>query len=317
MSDPITHSPLIGRFYRMSSPWSDTDLIGTLQAKDLCFEEERGVGRKVYNSFCTSFAPHTGDLISESAPLGYDAGEPLCRAWIRQETRTVKRAEVKVRVAERGLAQWGLGYDELPRHSRKELEEQVSDELMAEAKPSVRVLPVVLSDEWAWIGSKDLSFATLLYPVTGVVHQDALVWDRGDVLQWNALSSAALAAYFEAEDDKLDADCRLLEVSVRGKGFSFKLSDVSHKEALRQAYQERGGEVQRLSFAVQHDGDDVWVVVDAHGVVQATPLISKGGLFSERLARRFSDARTCGMRIGEVLSDAFRKHTGTGIGSLE
>ena len=309
--DGLFARSLVGRFYRLKQPIErNTSLLKI--ADPHAWEKGREVGRSFYRGLCDGDPPYEGDLGASDIELAYDdGGSGIWRLWIREEERSVSRKQIESRATV--LARADDPDTPLKKRQRSNqvfLKSQARADLLQEATPKLRVVPVLLTQEWAWIGRRasvdDLAYGLLLGRLVGSVQPDPIVWAPDGDLGWSAASMAVLFAFLESESTNLAPDVMLCKLDARGHSLSCKATDdiETVREVLREFTQNTGSVLIRaLSFEVYQGGDSILVEVDRHGVFRVIPSRSRGGLPAERIKRRFDDALCAARRVGEVMKE--------------
>lgn len=306
--DPVFSGALAGRFYRLGTPLSpDKSLVEA--ALPQAWEEGLPVV-PFLRRFCQGTMPNEGDLGDDSVDLAYhDGGTGFWRLWLREETRKAPKVAIQHRAAKLALE---LDPDtplpKMQRSGRVQVMDQAKRELLKEAIPQIRVLPVVVGTEWVWVGRRacvtDRTYIHLLRQVVGDLEPDPLLWSEDG--GWSTCSYATLLAFTKVKAGELAPDVHLCEVDVKGRSVQLKASDSADEvravlKQLTSAVSETS--VRRMSFDVMKDGVRIVVDVDGHGVYRVVPMRSPGGLSHERIARRFGDARYAAARIRTVMEE--------------
>lgn len=322
-SDLGTSCALVGRFYRLDKPIGP-DCNFVEGAGRFAWTEEGGRGRKDYVAFCSGCPPHDGDLENDPTDLSYsDHGTGVVRMWIREEERSVGRVVRKMKAE--ALARELPGHPELGRLSpkvRKSLLDRAEQDLLDNAIPKVRVVPVVLWQDRCWIGNRSvvIQHRSLMYGLVGGMRPDPVAWCSGEAPGWSELSTATVLSFCSRPfGSKIEPDVDLQEIDIGGHAIRCKTTEtggnglgivggVDLRSFVEKILREsEGAKVRRLSFEVVQRGEGTFVSVDDVGVCRVQPPPSKGGLPSDRISRRLDDAYAAGLRIGEVMRDLASK----------
>jgi hypothetical protein len=309
----LTEGVISGRFYRHEAPLeSETNFLHRVQ--EYTFPEHCEV-QKLLRGYCNGDPPFGSNLEETQIEGSYaDDGHGIWRMWIREDTRNVSRNQVLRKSAERCLIEYNRPLSQVPHKDRKEIEAQVKKDLLLLAIPSVRILPVVASRGWTWVGCRavDNAIRAILFPVVGRVDFEPVAWSFDSETGWSSLSLAGVQSYAETGNPDLDGDVHLvsvglesLEISCRMHGASQHLSEILQKMvdpsvAVR---------VLSLTFEVEMDGEKTVVSLDKDGVYRGLSPSSSGGLSHEVLIRRFQAVRQSAERVGEVLSEILHRRT--------
>jgi len=304
LNDLVT-GPLGGRFYRLDKAVEPSTSV-LERARDLVFHSPTPRVRFV-RGFCSGKAPNDGDLDGDDSDLSYDdGGTGMIALWVREEERKVSKRAVLEEAARRSLSERRLQLADLSRHDRKDLEASVRAEMLQTTVPGIRVVPVVVCEDWAWVGCKgyDEAYRAVIHGVFGAVSHDTLVM-RGDI-GFAQVSLAAMQSYLDSEDGHLDADVELIQVKLKGQSLQLKAERATRDVtlALRQLLEaDTSLEVRSLQFSVDMDGENTVIDMDENGVFRINSPRSSGGLIHEALRRRFGDGRRASARVGELLSN--------------
>jgi len=308
VADSIYKGPLNGRFYRLSSALKrGTSLVDGCSRHS--WVEGQGRGLRFYRSFCRGTLPHDGCLQEDPTDLAYADGDSgVWRLWFREETRKVGRSSVEEAAARMALDNdEGTPLSKMQRREKKQLLEQARRELLMHVIPSIRVVPVVVVDDWLWIGRKasvsDRSYVHMLRHVLGSLDVDPMLWSN-DGPGWTACSYATLQAFVRSAAGELAPDVALTKVDIRGRSLHVRATQSA--DDIRSVLQEVArstseASIKKLSFEVYIDGTPIVVESDKHGVFRADPLRSAGGLPDERIRRRFGDVRQAAVRLRELM----------------
>jgi hypothetical protein len=201
----------------------------------------------------------------------------------------------------------------LQKSDRLEFIEQARGQLLQVALPKIRIVPVVVMDDWLWIGRRacatDRGYVHMLRPLFGDLELSAVLWDEAES-GWSSCSYATLLAFLDAKGGELSSDVVLTEIEVRGRSMQLKAGDAADEvRAVLKQVTETASEaaVKRLTFEVYRDGVPIVVDADQQGLFRATPMKSVGGLPHERLRRRFSDVRYAASRVQAVMAELVAK----------
>lgn len=309
-TDVVFTGPLNGRFFKVApSPIAGTSFVES--AMKLAWESGTGKGLSFVRRFCTGVVPYDGDLGEDPTPLSYsDGGHGIWRLWFREESRTVGRNAVEERASSMALDRDSdTSLSNLPRSVRKELMDEARRELLKVVVPKIRIVPVMVSSEWAWIGrrtaAEDRSYVHVLRSVLGSLEFDPLVWDA-DETEWTACSYATLLAFVKAQGGELAPDVFLTDIEIKGGSVHLKISeseDEVRSMVERLCHTAADGSVKKLTFEVHKDGTPISIDIDAEGLYRGRPLRSAGGLPHDRISRRFADVRYAAGRAGQVMKD--------------
>jgi hypothetical protein len=303
----LVSGPLTGRFLRLEQRLEpENSLIE--KALEHAWRKPPVWGRN-HRGWCCSDLPHSGELREDEAELAYyDEGTGVWLMWLREEERTASRRAVETRAAQVAIDQFGFSLKDLGRDEQDEAKQIARDALLQRAVPKMRVLPFLVTPEWAWVGRRAFEPAYLhyLHPIIGRTSFQEVVWNP-DEHGWHALSLASLQAYLESGEGFLDADVELVEVRFKGNEVKCQTEGANDqiRKAMSQIFEASSAGVTMLVFQVHMHGERVTVSVDQGGAFRGFPPSSAGGLLSERLLRRFKDYRECAERVGEVMTACY------------
>jgi len=307
-TDAVFAGSLSGRFFRIAPrPAVGTSLVAG--AMEQAWRIDAGKGRAFVRRFCAGTVPHGGDLGEDPTPLSYnDGGTGIWRMWFREESRTAGRNAIEERASSMALDQDSdTSLVNLPRSVRKELLDSARRELLQSAVPKIRIVPLVMSGDWLWIGrraaSDDRSYVHVLRSLLGELELDPLVWDA-DETEWTACSYATLLAFVEAQGGELAPDVFLTDIEIKGSSMHLKISDGEgeiRSMVKRLCHTAVDGSVKKLTFEVHKDGVPIAIDLDAQGLFRGRPLRSAGGLPHDRISRRFADVRYAAARVGQIM----------------
>lgn len=308
MSDPY-RSPLTGRFLVPRVPLKPgTSLFEPARAQG--WNQTAGVGYRKYHGYCSGQTPHLELHSHEEADLAYDdEGEGVWRIWIREETRSPPK-----RLTEEVAAKMALERDSDMPLSRikggalREIMEEARISLLHKVGPTVRIVPIIVTPQWIWIARRnafsDHSLLGFLATLLGPLDPEPLLWPAKSP-SWATFTLAALLGFVRSEGGELTPDLRITEIETKGSPVVIKTTEnTEFARSLIEQMLDTNAQVdlKRLGLSVFIDGAWVNVSIDSQGAWRIVPRPTVGGLPSERLKRRFTDARTAAQRCGEVLS---------------
>lgn len=304
----ILLGPLVGRFYSLALPPGPGGVLVS-RCSAFAWEDGAGKGLPLVRRFCCGDVPHGGDLAEDTVPLSYnDDGHGIWRLWLREEERRAGRMHVEQRANEIAL-EWDpdTPYSFLRGSTKKRAQEEAKRDILETALPTLRIAPVVISDEWAWVGRRasatDLKLQVLLSKLFGEAEVDPVVFSED--MGWSTAGCAVLRALVD-KGSVFAPDVKLLDLDIQGKKISMRSSGAV--EMARTMLASVEGEisetsVKRLSFEVYNNGCSTVLDVDSHGLCRGFPARSVGGLPHERIGRRFKDVRTGAGRVKEVMGE--------------
>lgn len=316
MNTDITVGPISGRFYRHKNPPSPgCSLLDAIA--DSRWHEHKSTGKAFHLGWCRPDPPYDGEIECDPEKLLYaDDGHGIWRCVIRQDRRMASRAAVESMAAKLATDQdpdQPLGRRQS--HEKKEFYERAKTALLKMALPQIRIVHVVLTTQWIWVGARDcddVATKALLRQIAGGVMVDPVAWSPGlpeteaGAEGWNELSLATLLVLPHCDGNDLTTDVSLREVTIKGDSIRIK----SQQDALivREAISTLTKAVQdvnvdRLSFEVTLHGGQVSIDLDCHGLYRAEPAGIAGGFFHEGVQRRFDDALAAAKRAGDVMRE--------------
>lgn len=312
--DVVYQGALNGRFYSLAPvPQPGRSFVSS--ALSMAWTPGSGRGLTVSRTFCRGQLPFDGDLNEDSTSLAYDdSGSGVWRLWLREETRSVGRNAVEERAVQ-------LAHGEDPdtllyrmqKGDRVAYLEKARQELLQEALPQIRIVPLVVVSGRLWIGRRaaveDRTYVHQLRQVFGDLEPDPLLWNETES-DWVSCSGATLSAFVSSRSGELAGDVVLTEVDIRGRSIQVKAADNADEvRALMKAVTQTVSEtvVRRMCFEVYRDGSPICVHCDAHGLYRGMPVRSVGGLPHERIRRRFDDVLYAAGRIRSVMTDLVQK----------
>lgn len=316
--DSVFKGPLTGRFFRLSSCVSPGSSL-VKDAMENAWSEGSGQGTPFSRRFCRGTVPHDGRLIDDDIDLSYcDDGTGVWRLWIREESRTAGRNTVELLASKMALQ---LDPDtplhKMLRSRRSEIVSEARFQILCDAVPNVRIVPVVVVGDLVWIGRKsastDKGYPLFLRHVLGDMKPCSMVWDELD-LGWTQCSYAALLAFSSSNGGQIAPDILLTHIDIRGSSMQLKTADNNDEvQSIVSKITENVSEaaVKKLSFDVFVNGSAISLDIDEHGLSRCTPMRSMGGLSHERIRRRFSDVTVASSRLGELLSGLVSKVSDT------
>lgn len=269
-----------------------------------------GIGYSKYHGYCTGQTPHKEMGHGPDEDLAYDdMGEGVWRIWVREETRSPPR-----RLTEELAAKMAIELDQdtplerIKGRARKDILAQARSRLLHTVHPTVRILPIVITPQWVWIARRaaftDNALMGFLSTLVGRLEPDPVVWPVTSP-SWSTFSLAALLGFVKSEGGELTPDLRITEIETKGSPVVIKTTENSEfaRSLIGQMLDTNAQiDLKRLGLSVFIDGAWVDVSVDSSGAWRITPRPSAGGLPSERIKRRFTDALIAGRRCGEVLA---------------
>lgn len=313
--DAIFARSFAGRFFRMSSPLKrSTSLHGLVQEHG--WVESMGSGQPFARAFCVGEPPFNGSLDESTMDLAYDdGGTGVWRLWLREEERTAGRRQTEALAVQMALQDNpDSPLKKRHRSEQKQLLERAKIDILKTASPKMRIIPVISSSDWVWIGSRssatDLELSAFLSHVLGRIQSDPLIWTPGNGLGWSVYSMTSLLAFLEVEAGQIASDVSLTEIDVQGRSMTCKATDSASvvRDVMREfAKSSSDAVVRRLSFEVYKEGNCITLDVDQHGVFRALAPSSVGGLPHERILRRFNDVFFAAQRINSVLNELHSK----------
>jgi len=298
----------VGRFYSLSSPPHPNESIAS-KCVGHAWSEKLGSGLPFSRGFCRGVMPYDGDILNPLVDLSYDDdGHGVWRLFLREEERSAGKMLVQTRAHEMALeADPDSPLSCLHGTAKKRLMEDARKDVLERVLPKMRIVPVLVSDDWAWVGrrsvSSDRSISILLSRIFGASEPDPLVFDEDT--GWSSSSYAVLKGIVES-GSRLSPDVTLLDIDISDKSVSIKATGVEDTARLMlEAVEGHVSEtsVKRMSFEVYSDGCSTVIDVDSKGFYRGMPPRSVGGLPHERVLRRFSDVRQSSLRIKEVMHE--------------
>jgi hypothetical protein len=306
----LSDGPIMGRFFLLSE---SVPKGAELLSKALPYKwEERP--EEESSGFCTGSSPFGGDIDECREDLSYnDRGSGVWRMWIREEERKVSKKAAEMEASVMASARHGMHLNELPYLERKEILGRAHKELLKRSVPHVRVVPVIVHDNWIWVGKRKPG-VQVRFLLKSLVGEDAIpdpvVWSGDFGRGWNSFSSALLRSYLKRSDSWLSEDVQIAEIDLRGTRVRFKAGeedDGSFRATIQSLLNTSPElEVSSVGFYVRHGGDRVQVDVDISGLISGVPGRSAGGLLAERIRRRFTDLRMASKSVGRMLEAIFQ-----------
>jgi len=278
--------------------------------------KQDSAGKIFHLGWCRPDPPYDGEIEVIPEKLIYaDDGHGIWRCWIRQDTRGVGRTAIESMAS--SLATTEDPDRPLQRRQPRERRaffDAARERLLKIALPQIKIIPVLLTEHWVWVGSRncdDTPLKALLRPMAGGVTVDPVAWSpstekSSDAEGWNALSLATLLVLPLCDGNELALDVTLQEVTI--KGDSIRVRSKQDALIVREAISTltkavESVEVSRLSFEVTLHGSAVGVNLDCNGLYRAEPAPIRGGFFHEGIKRRFDDALAAARRAGAVMRE--------------
>jgi hypothetical protein len=267
--------------------------------------------------WCTSMAPNSGDLAEESDPMGYviDVPTGVGLGWLRVETRTPSRPLVIAQADRIAKERYKTPFMGLRGDDKRDALERARDLVRATTSPKVRVLPVMIVGDMAWIGAggRTRGMIHTLGGVFGKLDAWPGVWEESDPdLRFFATTQALLGRFLDRGDGTIAPGVLIDEMTLDDTTLRLRAKDCT-ADRVRKLIEEGMRSSDRpdvRSILASVDGNDAPVTIgwDSDGVTLLNPASSSGGLDPERVRRRFDDAMGAVDRLREALHAAAREH---------
>jgi hypothetical protein len=293
MSEDLTNGTFTGRFYRFITGVDQK--VALENAKKLSWVLPKRP-TAFLRGFCQGSPPHGGDILEDAMELAYEEGRVM-RMFIREEERSANRNTVKIEADRISRERFGHPLQEIPKGNRKELEDEAKESLIARSTPKTKVKTLVLTESFIWVSGRQPSTGeeTFLVRVFGdVVSDTSMVFGRAGPKQ------ALLALVLEATDKEGMAapDIKVIDATVKNKTMRCRGEETG---VLKAMLKTGAVEVERVELEVDLGHSRVVLAIDEQGVLKADPAPSMGGIYPDRILRRFEEVKAATLRVKTVI----------------
>jgi len=305
----LLHGSIVGRFYLAKDDLSDhLPIVSSFQAASV--KRDGSPAPMEIDFVCEG--DHEQLNLEEDTQLGLDDGpwsvhHGIARGWVCVTQRKVPSSEIQRRAEL--LA--GLHHDQplrrLPANVRSELKSEARKHLLVDALPSRRSMPFLLRDKQVLVvGQRAPSneLRAILSRGYGPLVLDPVIWSPRPewpiqvaqdeaALGWSTLQVLILKL-LATRGPEISATIHITKLKAQAAGIKVQFAGLTQLDAAKSQLSHlldlcSGGEaldLKHLEIKVWHQGDEVLLEADSHGLTKMRPGRSSGGFLHERMARR-------------------------------